>query len=155
MRPHACQAPAPGGPGIPPRWTRGAKDAVGTAYSAASRLWYTLAQGTVTEVYYPTVDRPQIRDLQFLLTDGASFAHLERKDCDARTEPLDEVALGYRVATSDRQGRYKLHKELIGDPHLCCLLLHTRVEVTPDLARAFRLFVLCAPHLGGGGWHNQ
>jgi glucoamylase len=61
---------APGGPGIEPRWARGAKVAVGTAYSTSSRVWYTLDSGCVTEVYYPTIDTPQIRDLQFLFTDG-------------------------------------------------------------------------------------
>jgi Glucodextranase, domain N len=53
---------APGGPGIEPRWTHGAKLAVGTAYSTSSRVWYTLDAGCVTEVYYPTIDTPQIRD---------------------------------------------------------------------------------------------
>ena len=58
-----------GGPGIPPRWTHGAKDGVGTAYASSSRLWFTVWNGVVTEVYYPTVDRPQLRDLQFLVTE--------------------------------------------------------------------------------------
>src|SRR2546428_768076 len=49
---------APGGPGIEPRWTHGAKLAVGTAYSTSSRVWYTLDAGCVTEVYYPTIDLP-------------------------------------------------------------------------------------------------
>lgn len=61
---------APGGPGIEPRSTHGAKLAVGTAYSTSSRVWYTLDAGCVTEVYYPTIDTPQIRDLQFLFTDA-------------------------------------------------------------------------------------
>src|SRR5262249_37947739 len=30
-----------GAPGIPPRWTQSMKDAVGTAYSTASRVWFT------------------------------------------------------------------------------------------------------------------
>jgi len=51
---------APGGPGIEPRWTRGAKVAVGTAYSTSSRAWYTLDSGCVTEVYYPTIDTPHL-----------------------------------------------------------------------------------------------
>jgi glucoamylase len=57
---------APGGPGIEPRWTRGPKLAVVTAYSASSRLWYRLDVVCVTEVYYPTIDTQQIRDYQFL-----------------------------------------------------------------------------------------
>ena len=40
---------------------------------------FTLAAGIVSEVYYPTIDRPQIRDLQFLITDGKTFFHDERR----------------------------------------------------------------------------
>ena len=57
-----------GQPGIEPRWTHGDKDGVGTAFAASSRIWFTLWNGVITEVYYPTVDRPQIRDFQFLIT---------------------------------------------------------------------------------------
>jgi hypothetical protein len=67
---HRSPRRAPGGPGIEPRWTRGAKLAVGTAYSTSSRVWYTLDAGRMTEVYYPTIDTPQIGDLQFLFTNG-------------------------------------------------------------------------------------
>ncbi len=59
-----------GAPGIAPRWTQGTKDAIGTAYSAGSTVWFTVSAGILNEVYYPTVDRPQIRDLQYLVTDG-------------------------------------------------------------------------------------
>src|SRR5437588_562224 len=62
-----------GKPGISPSWTHGDKDGVGTAYAASSRVWFTLWNGILTEVYYPYVDRPQTRDLQFLVTDGKSF----------------------------------------------------------------------------------
>ncbi|MBI3000735.1 MAG: hypothetical protein HYY46_20140, partial [Deltaproteobacteria bacterium] len=62
-----------GRPGIHPRWTHGGKEGVGTAYAGSSRIWFTVWNGIITEVYYPTVDRPQIRDLQYLITDGESF----------------------------------------------------------------------------------
>ena len=58
-----------GAPGITPRWTHRSKDGVGTAYSADSRVWFTLWNGAISEVYYPTIDRPQLRDLQLLVTD--------------------------------------------------------------------------------------
>ena len=144
-----------GAPGMPPRWTRSAKDAIGTAYAASSRLWFTLAQGTLTELYFPTVDRPQVRDLQYLFTDGATFFAGERRDCDARTEALSPHALGFRVAIEDRQGRFRCEKEIVADPHLSCLLQHTRLEVGAEFSRSLRLFVLCAPHLDGMGWHNN
>jgi len=58
-----------GKPGLPPAWTPSTKEAVGTAYSTASRVWFTLADGIITECYFPTIDHPQIRDIQFLVTD--------------------------------------------------------------------------------------
>src|SRR5262249_56148748 len=45
-----------GGPGIVPRWTQSMKDAVGTAYSAGSRVWFTVSAGVLSEAYYPTID---------------------------------------------------------------------------------------------------
>ena len=42
-----------GQPGIVPRWTRRAKDAVGTAYADSSRVWFTVARGMLNEVYFP------------------------------------------------------------------------------------------------------
>ncbi|MEO0409269.1 MAG: hypothetical protein AAF289_18150, partial [Cyanobacteria bacterium P01_A01_bin.135] len=40
--------------GTQPRWTQGNKDGVGTAYSMASRVWFTLWNGVLTELYFPT-----------------------------------------------------------------------------------------------------
>jgi len=94
-----------GKPGIEPRWTRGNKDAVGTAYSASSRLWFALSAGILNEVYYPTIDQPQIRDLQYLVTDGESFFHDERRHLDHSIRELSHHALGYEVTSVDREGR--------------------------------------------------
>jgi glucoamylase len=66
--------PATGSPGIDPRWTRSDKDGVGTAYSALSRVWLTVSKGILNEVYYPTIDRPQSHDLQYLISDGETFS---------------------------------------------------------------------------------
>ena len=63
---------APGQPGIPPTWTSSAKDVVGCSLGR-SRIWFTLGFGIVNEVYYPDVDSPQIRDLGFIVADGAGF----------------------------------------------------------------------------------
>jgi glucoamylase len=151
----ACERPAPGGPGIEPRWTSSVKDSMGTAYSSSSHVWYTLSRGVLNEVYYPTIDRPQIRDLQFLVTDGETFFHDERHDMESQVEVLSEHALGMRVTSTDPEGRYRIHKEVIADPHLPVVLVHTRFEVSPDIVSRLKLFVLCAPHLETGGWGNN
>src|SRR5579864_3537456 len=107
---------APGGPGLPPRWTRGAKEAVGTAYTTASRVWYTVAAGILTEVYYPTIDTPQIRDLQLLVTDGKTFFHDERRHTRSRVECVDKAALGFDIVNTAVTGAYRIRKTLIGAP---------------------------------------
>ncbi len=147
--------PAPGGPGIVPKWTFGAKDAVGTAYSVSSRLWYTLANGVLTEVSYPTIDTPQIRDTQFLVSDGKSFFHDERHHMTTQLDCLGSAALGFKVTNSDHDGKYSIEKTIIGDPHLPCLLVRTRINIAPEWQGRLHVYVLCAPHLQIGGWHNN
>ena len=146
---------APGGPGIEPRWTRGAKIAVGTAYSTSSRVWYTLDSGCITEVYYPTIDSPQIRDLQFLVTDGETFFHDERRNFIGEIDCISEAALGFEVINREKEGRYTIYKTILGDPYQTCLLVRVRVEAPPELLPKLRIYVLCAPHLENGGWHNN
>ena len=118
---------APGGPGIEPRWTRGAKLAVGTAYSTSSHVWYTLDHGCVTEVYYPTIDSPQIRDLQFLITDGETFFTMNAGTLLVRST-VSEAALGFEVINREKEGRYTIYKTIVGDPHQNCLLVFSEVE---------------------------
>ncbi|MHB8735855.1 MAG: glycoside hydrolase family 15 protein [Terriglobales bacterium] len=141
-----------GAPGIEPRWTRGAKDAIGTAYSASSCVWFTLAQGVVTEVYFPTLDRPQIRDLQFLVSDNQTFFHDERRNTTSQITALSDHSLGYRVHNTNVG--YRIEKEIICDPHQDCLLVHTRFVTQPD-SKPLRLYALCAPHLEVGGEGNS
>ncbi len=155
MKNHNSPNRAPGGPGIEPRWTHGAKVAVGTAYSTSSRVWYTLDAGCVTEVYYPTIDTPQIRDLQFLFTDGETFFHDERRNFTSKIDCIAEAALGFEVSNRENEGRYTVYKTILGDPHQNCLLIHIRVDASPELLSKLRIYVLCAPHLEIGGWHNN
>lgn len=144
-----------GAPGIPARWTSSSKEGIGTAYSDASRVWFTLSHGILNEVYYPTVDRPQIRDLQFMVTDGETFCHEEKRDLENDIEPLEGAALGYRVVTRDPAGRYRIVKEIIADPDRACVLLRARLEPGDGWSERLRVHVLLAPHLGGAGAGNS
>jgi glucoamylase len=119
--------------GIGPRWTGGNKEGVGTAYSAASKVWFTLWRGTLTEVYYPTVDRPQLCDLEYLITDGKSFFHEEKRHLHSKVKRLLHHALGYRITNSDPRETYAIHKEIIADPHFPCVLQHTTVAGDNEL----------------------
>ncbi len=145
-----------GAPGIEPRWTRSTKEGLGTAYHTSCRVWFTLSHGIVNEIYYPNVDCPNTRDLQFLITDGESFCHEERRDLDHRLEYPEKGTLFYRLINSDRDGRYRLVKEVITDPHASVFLMRTRVEIMDERLRSkLRLFALVAPHMKGLGQHNS
>jgi glucoamylase len=148
------KCPATGSPGINPRWTRSDKDGVGTAYSALSRVWFTVSKGILNEVYYPSIDRPQIRDLQYLISDGETF-FLDERHLDNSHERLSPGTLGYRITNSDPKKRFLIHKEVIADPHQPCVLVHTRLEGDAGVLAKLRMFALLAPHLEAGGRGNN
>lgn len=149
------QNPAPGGPGIPPRWARSDKAGIGTAYSGLSRVWYTLSRGTLNEICFPTIDRPQIRDFQFLVSDGESFFHDTRRHMTSTHEYLEPRALGFRVVSDEPEGRYRMIKEIISNPHQSCVLLNTRLEAKAEWLPKLRVYALLAPHLEVGGMGNH
>ena len=149
------QQSAFGHPGIEPRWTRSAKDGVGTAYSASSRVWYSLSSGILNEIYYPTIDRPQIRDLQFLISDGKTFVHEERRHLRSEIESISPHSLGFRITNTDPEGRYRIIKDVMGDPHQDGVLIHTRIEGDQSFLAQLKVYVLLAPHLEVGGWNNN
>ncbi|MFQ6043106.1 MAG: glycoside hydrolase family 15 protein, partial [Candidatus Poribacteria bacterium] len=144
-----------GSPGITPKWTSSSKEGVGTAYSTSSRVWFTVSHGILNEVYYPTIDRPQIRDLQFLISDGETFFHEERRDLDSEIELIARDALGYRITSTDPAGRYRIIKEIISDPHQPCVLIHASIATSAEWSDRLRVYVLLAPHLQVGGWGNS
>jgi glucoamylase len=145
-----------GKPGSEPHWTHSNKAGVGTAYSTSSHLWYTLWDGIITELYYPTVDRPQLRDLQYLITDGETFFHEEKRDLTVNIERISDHALGYRCINVDPHGRYTITKEIISHPYHPCLLIRTCLTGKDEaFVSGLKLFALCAPHLEVGGYGNN
>jgi glucoamylase len=149
------QGEAFGAPGTEPRWTSSVKDAVGTAYAASSRIWFTCSHGILNEVYNPTIDRAQVRDMGFLVTDGESFVHEEKRDLQSTFEYIDPEALGVRYVNRDPDGRYTLIKEIICDPHHAVILTHVRIEGDAELLPRLKVYALLAPHLDGGGAGNS
>ncbi|MGD0734397.1 MAG: hypothetical protein ABR976_04590 [Terracidiphilus sp.] len=108
------QGEAFGAPGMDPRWTSSVKDAVGTAYAASSRIWFTCSHGILNEVYHPTIDRAQVRDMEFLVTDGETFVHEEKRDLATSFEYIHPEALGVRHINRDPEGRYLRVKFVAG-----------------------------------------
>ncbi len=111
-----------GAPGIEPRWTSSAKEGLGTAYHTSCRVWFTLSHGIINEIYYPTADQPNTRDFQFLISDGETFCHEEKRDLEHRIEYPERDCVFYRLTNSDPNGRYRLIKHILADPHRSVVL---------------------------------
>jgi glucoamylase len=139
-----------GAPGDPAHWAHADKDGVGTAFGQASRVWFTMWRGILTEVCYPTVDRPQLRDLRLFIA-GGNFLHEEAKDLDCRVERIG-ASQGYRIRRQAPGGAYELEKEIICDPDQPCVLMH--VAFSGALA-GLRCYAVCNPHLEVGGSGNN
>jgi glucoamylase len=67
------------------------KQAFGTARGGAeSPVWFTLGGGRMTEVFYPDLSTPAVRELQLAVTDGSTFTE-RAQDVDVRTEPVGDL----------------------------------------------------------------
>ena len=141
---------APGAPGVVPTWAPAFKQAVGTAYekkTAYCPIWFTLAQGIVTEVFYPHVDHTQVGDLQLLVTDGKKFFSEQKKDVLSSVR-YSTPGLTTLVSGQDSTGHYRLEQEIITDPHLPVLRIRTTFQ---PFQKGLRLFVLFKPSMGNIG----
>jgi len=147
--------PAFGGPGVEPRWTSSKKDAVSTAYSASSRVWFTVSHGTLNEIYYPTIDRPQTRDMELLFTDGETFFHEEKRDLEYDFHYIDKDAPAVRVVGTDPGKRYTVTKEIVADPHHSVVLMNVKITGDEAVLGRLKCYALLAPHLNGGGGGNS
>ncbi len=144
-----------GSPGLQPRWTSSQKDAVSTAYASSSRVWFTVSHGTLNEIYYPTIDRAQTRDMELLFTDGETFFHEEKRDFEYDFHYIDPDALAVRVIASDLNGRYTVTKEFITDPHHPVVLMNVKIEGDEAILSRLKCYALLAPHLEDGGAGNS
>ena len=144
-----------GAPGIEePRWTSSAKEGVGTAYHTSCRVWFTLSHGIVNEIYYPHVDKPNTRDFQFLISDGETFCHEEKRDLNHEIEYPERDCLFYRLTNSEPNGSYRLVKDVLTDPHRSVLLVHTKLEVFDESLRGKLRAVRFASAAPGWLWRR-
>ena len=147
--------PAFGAPGLEPRWTSSQKDAVATSYAASSRVWFTVSHGTLNEVYYPTIDRPQVRDMELLFTDEQTFFHEEKRAFQYDFHYVDPDTPAIRVSASDPDQRYTVTKEFIADPHHPVVLMNVKITGDEAVLSRLKCYALLAPHLDGGGAGNS
>ena len=145
----ALAAPAPGGPGEKAIWTEADKDGFGTSHTLQSKVWHTLDDGRMTEVYYPDLSTPAVRDLQLVVSDGKSFSEREQDATEQRVRLLDSKALSYRQVNTDRDGLYRIVKTYTTDPARNTVMVRVRFESLTK--RKLDVYVLHDPGLSNEG----
>jgi glucoamylase len=148
-RSEAKQGSAPGAPGELTTWAAGHKDGFGTARGVSSKVWYTLNGGVLTEVFYPRIDTPSIRDSQFVVTDGATFTDREDRDATHQVQLLDRHSLTYRLVNTAKSGKWRITKTFVTDPDRSAVLEDVTFESLTG--EPYQLYLLHDPALSMTG----
>ena len=153
----------------PTTWAYSAKTGVGASYEAyvdgaykagdktgaVSKVWFSIADGVLTETMYGLIHEAQIKQMRFAVQTATGLA-VEGADTTSKTEYLHVDAAGrplspaYKITTTDRQGRFVIEKRIFTDPDRNSLFVRATVKVlkgpvTPTL--------VLEPHMAntGGG----
>ncbi|NET09241.1 MAG: glucan 1,4-alpha-glucosidase [Symploca sp. SIO2B6] len=158
---------APGAPGVSSVWSYAGKQGIGTSYEEyvdnqykdggptndISKVWFSLAQGILTETAFGRIDQAQIKDLQFLVT-GNGFFDEEKIDTNSTVDYLYRDINGrplspaYRVRNVDKDSKYEIEKHVFTDPDRQTLF--TRVTFTANEDN-ITPYLLINPHIKNTG----
>ena len=153
----------------PTTWANAAKTGVGASYEAyvdgaytdggptgaVSKVWFSVADGTLTETMYGLIHEAQIKQLRVAVKTSTGLA-VEGADTTSKTEYLHLDAAGrplspaYKVTTTDRQGRFTIEKRIFTDPDRNALFVRVTVRALKGPATPF---LVLEPHMAntGGG----
>ena len=131
-----------------PVWASSRKDMVGGTLGSA-RLWFTVSQGIVSEVYFPRIDIPQLKDLGFIVADGGGYWEEIRRIGGYKLEYASPGVPALTVRYE--RDRYTLALRICPDPRRDVLLIDITLTGDADL----RAYVLAAPRLGGNTVNNR
>lgn len=108
-------------------WPTAAKNGFGTSATLTSKVWFTLANGVMTEVFYPTVDAPKVKALQLTVaTDGA--VETEIADTLHKLELATPRSLTFRQVNTAKSGQYTITKTYVTDPQRDTVLIDVQFE---------------------------
>jgi glucoamylase len=132
---------APGGPGAATGWGPGRKQAFGTAPGRQSRVWFTIADGNLSEVFYPAVDQPVLLGLRFMVAAPGSPPVDDASEADHQVRWLEPGVPCFQVES--RHLEYVLTTTFVTDPGSDALVISGdfRPEM-PDI----RLYLQASPH---------
>ncbi len=145
------QATTSDGPGALSHFDLSRKDCLGTARNRTSKVWFTIANGILSDVYYPTADNTNVETLQYLVTDGSTFTDLQTRDTTYTVQALDSRALDCRVTTTARSGKYRITTDYLTDPDHNTVAMRAHFEPLIGDLSTYKLYVRYDPSINGNG----
>jgi glucoamylase len=152
-------AAASGGPGAASYFDQARKDCLGTARNTASKVWYTVSDGVLSDVYEPTIDNTNVGTLQYAVTDGSTFTDLQTRDM-TYTVQADDTGMVCTVTSTDAKHGFQLTTTYTTDPARDTVLMNTRLAPSPGShasVRGLHVYARLDAHVngnGGGGTDN-
>ncbi len=143
---------APGAPGSESYFDLARKGCVGTARNTTSKVWFTVADGVLSDTYWPTIDATNVHTMQYLVTDGHSFTDLQTRDMTYTIVP-DPSGMSCTVIASSSAHGYQITTTYIADPARDAVLMHVSFQGPSGDQLYVRLDPL-AGGTGGGGAQN-
>src|SRR5437879_3959443 len=132
---------APGGPGAPPMWGTGRKMAFGAAPGSRSKVWYTLADGNLSEVFFPYLDRVALHELRFFVSASGAPPVDDAADGQHSISWISPGVPAFHVDSTHHE--YRLTKEFFSDPEENAMLI--AATFTPELPD-LRLYLQASAH---------
>src|SRR5438309_7930628 len=120
------------GPGSLSHFDLARKDCLGTARTTSSKAWFTVANGVLSDVYYPTADNTNVETLQLVVTDGHTFTDLQARDMTYTVEAPDSRSLDCRVVSTAKSGRYRITTDYLTDPARNTVLMRIKFHPQQD-----------------------
>lgn len=142
---------APDGPGALSYFDLARKDCVGTAYNTTSKVWFTLADGVLSDVYYPTIDNTNVKTLQYIVTDGSTFTDIQTRDTTYSVQLLDKHALDCRVISTANSGKYRIITDYLTDPNHNTVTMHMHFQPLVGNAASYKVYVRYDATINGNG----
>ncbi len=151
---------APGGPGATSYLDTARKDCFGTARDTTSKVWFTVAGGVLSDVFSPTIENTNVSTVQYIVTDGRTFADLQQRDMTYSVSSPDPSGMVCRVTSTDRAHRFRLVSDYVTDPARDSVVIHTTLVPMDGDARSvqnLKVYVrydATIDNTGGGGAAN-
>src|ERR1700727_3807347 len=130
-------ATAPGGPGAQSYLDLARKDCFATARNTTSKVWFTVADGVLSDTFSPTIENSNVNTLQYIVTDGRSFTDLQQRDMTYAVSSPDRSGMVCQVTSTDAAHGFRLITDYLTDPARASVVVHTTLQpLGPTTQRA-------------------